>query len=410
MALWAPVTLYLTKMPPSYRSGLSLILPGSGAAASVNLDRIGQASSSASSPYASSSVSPTETYKRLIGAERILAAAAQSLGLEPEEFGKPRVELVDLTGLIHVSMTGPSAEAARDRAAALLAAGLNGARPSGPATPNSGPSAGNAARRSSQDRNTDASSSVMSAKGRTPRRAQAVLLPPKGVRTMNSTGSRSVRSRSVARALQASPIRSPARHCRISSASIARRSSAPRSGWVRMAHRTARIAAAGTISARTRVATPSASNTSGGTAPDTRERHIPFRDNDRPGILLAGALRAYANRWGVTAQRRAADPVAVFAANDDGHRTAQQLAAKGVPVLGVIDPREDAPNFGGYETFAGATVTGTKGRHGLTAIQITRNGRSDWHGCGVLGVSGGWNPNVHLASHHPIMGNGCHGA
>ncbi|MBE3638852.1 sarcosine oxidase subunit alpha family protein [Mangrovicoccus algicola] len=130
------------------------------------------------------------------------------------------------------------------------------------------------------------------------------------------------------------------------------------------------------------------------------ERHIPFRDNDRPGIMLAGAIRAYANRWGVTGQRQAADPVAIFANGDDGHRTAAQLAAKGVPVLGVIDPRRDAPNLGGYETFAGATVTGTRGRLGLTAIEVTRGGRAEWLDCGLLGVSGGWNPNVHLASHH----------
>ncbi|WP_305016864.1 hypothetical protein [Mycobacterium tuberculosis] len=29
------------------------------------------------------------------------------------------------------------------------------------------------------------------------------------------------------------------------------------------------------------------------------ERPIAFENNDRPGIMLAGALRAYANRWGV---------------------------------------------------------------------------------------------------------------
>ena len=130
------------------------------------------------------------------------------------------------------------------------------------------------------------------------------------------------------------------------------------------------------------------------------ERHIPFRDNDRPGILLSGAIRAYLNRWGVTGQRQADDPVAIFTNGDDGHRTAAQLAAKGVPVLGVIDPRADAPNLGGYQTFAGAMVTGTRGRLGLRAIEVTRNGRAEWLDCGLLGVAGGWNPNLHLASHH----------
>ncbi|WP_138466185.1 hypothetical protein [Poseidonocella sp. HB161398] len=121
-ALWAPIGLYLAKAPLRYRTQMSLILPGSGASASVNLDRIGQASSSSSSPFASSSVSPTETYKRLLGAERILDAAALSVGVAPEAFGKPRVELVDQTGLIHVSLTDGSAEGAKARGDALLAA------------------------------------------------------------------------------------------------------------------------------------------------------------------------------------------------------------------------------------------------------------------------------------------------
>ncbi|MEM1128954.1 MAG: sarcosine oxidase subunit alpha family protein [Pseudomonadota bacterium] len=130
------------------------------------------------------------------------------------------------------------------------------------------------------------------------------------------------------------------------------------------------------------------------------ERHIPFRDNDRPGILLAGALRSYAHRWAVTAQADPGDPVAVFTNNDDGHRSAMDLAAKGVPVLGVVDTRDEAPNFGGYETIAGAQVTGTRGRLGLREIRVARGGSETWMKCGVLGVSGGWNPNVHLASHH----------
>ncbi|MBN2759663.1 MAG: sarcosine oxidase subunit alpha family protein [Rhodobacteraceae bacterium] len=130
------------------------------------------------------------------------------------------------------------------------------------------------------------------------------------------------------------------------------------------------------------------------------ERHIPFAENDRPGIMLAGAMRAYANRWAVTPLKNATDRVAVFTNGDDGHRTALDLMAHGVPVLGVIDTRADAPRFGDYRLFAGATITGTKGRHGLTAIQITQGSKAAWYSVGALGVAGGWNPNVHLASHH----------
>ncbi len=130
------------------------------------------------------------------------------------------------------------------------------------------------------------------------------------------------------------------------------------------------------------------------------ERHIPFQDNDRPGIMLAGAMRTYVNRWASAPTRNADDQVAIFTNGDGGHRTALDLLGKGVPVLGVIDTRPDAPVFGKYKVFAGATVTGTKGRLGLQAIQIRQNGQSTWLEAGALGVAGGWNPNVHLASHH----------
>lgn len=126
------------------------------------------------------------------------------------------------------------------------------------------------------------------------------------------------------------------------------------------------------------------------------ERHIPFANNDRPGILLAGALRAYANRWAACPGKR----VAVFANNDDGHRTALDLRAKGVDVVGVIDPRLDAAALGDYPVFAGSVVTNSKGRLGLRAIEVSSDGQRQWIDCDVLGVSGGWNPNVHLASHH----------
>ncbi len=138
------------------------------------------------------------------------------------------------------------------------------------------------------------------------------------------------------------------------------------------------------------------------------ERHIPFANNDRPGIMLAGALRAYVNRWAACPGTQ----VAIFTNNDDGHRTALDLTAKGVPVIGVIDPRPDARALGAYPLFAGATVTGTKGRLGLRAIQITREGQSRWLDCDVLGVSGGWNPNLHLSSHHrgrPVWSDAIHG-
>lgn len=120
--IWAPILGYLQSAPLRYTSSMSLILPGSGASASINLNEIGQASSYANSAFASSSISPTETYKRLIAADRTRRAAADTLGQSLSAYGAPRITLVDQTGLIHLTMTGPSPEDAQARSRALLQA------------------------------------------------------------------------------------------------------------------------------------------------------------------------------------------------------------------------------------------------------------------------------------------------
>lgn len=120
--IWAPITGYLRTAPLSFKSQTSLILPGSGASASMNLNGIGQASSYANSAFSSNSVSPTETYKRLIGADRILAAAAKTMSLSRSDFGQPRINLVDQTSFINLEITGSSPQDAQARGDALLAA------------------------------------------------------------------------------------------------------------------------------------------------------------------------------------------------------------------------------------------------------------------------------------------------
>ncbi len=118
--IWAPITGYLKTAPLSYKSHTSLILPGSGASASMNLNGIGQASSYANSAFASNAVSPTETYKRLLNADRIIDAAATALGVTREDLGRPRVNLVDQTSLIHFEIAGGSPIEAQQRGEAIL--------------------------------------------------------------------------------------------------------------------------------------------------------------------------------------------------------------------------------------------------------------------------------------------------
>ncbi len=125
------------------------------------------------------------------------------------------------------------------------------------------------------------------------------------------------------------------------------------------------------------------------------ERPIAFENNDRPGIMLASALRTYANRFSVAADKR----VAIFTNNDDGHRTAADLHAKGIKIAAVIDVRPDAPKSNDYEVLEGQVVD-TKGRLGLTFAEVKlANGNTRRIECGALGMSGGWNPNVHLTCH-----------
>ena len=124
------------------------------------------------------------------------------------------------------------------------------------------------------------------------------------------------------------------------------------------------------------------------------ERPIAFGNNDRPGVMLAGAVRTYVNRFGVTPGHE----VAVFTNNDDGWRTAADMARKGVHVVAIIDSRDkdavcDVP---GARHYRGEAVMDTVGRKGLKSITLTSGKVIP---VDTLAVSGGWNPNVHLTCH-----------
>ena len=128
------------------------------------------------------------------------------------------------------------------------------------------------------------------------------------------------------------------------------------------------------------------------------ERAIAFGNNDRPGVMLAGAARTYINRYAAAPGRK----LAVFTNNDDGWRTAADARAAGIEVV-VIDPREARPQrFAKLDvpTHMGARVTHVRGKLAVAAIEIAgKNGRTTRIACDALAVSGGWNPAVHLTCH-----------
>ena len=125
------------------------------------------------------------------------------------------------------------------------------------------------------------------------------------------------------------------------------------------------------------------------------ERGIAFSGNDRPGILLAGAVRSYIGRWGVAPGRR----VAVFGNTDDVQATARAVLRAGLEVAAVIDARDHATAPADVPLFAGSAVEATWGRKGLTSIMVRHPGGRREVECDALAVTGGWNPSVHLTCH-----------
>jgi sarcosine oxidase subunit alpha len=126
------------------------------------------------------------------------------------------------------------------------------------------------------------------------------------------------------------------------------------------------------------------------------ERPIAFQNNDRPGIMTAGAVRTYLNRWGVSPGKR----VAVFGNNDEAHKTARDLAAVGVHVVALIDSRHDAVIDGAeFPVFKGAQVSNATGRKELESITIRTATGEEALQVDCLAMSGGWNPSVHLTCH-----------
>jgi sarcosine oxidase subunit alpha len=133
------------------------------------------------------------------------------------------------------------------------------------------------------------------------------------------------------------------------------------------------------------------------------ERPVVFGGNDRPGVMLSGAVRSYLNRYAVQPGQRAV----VFTAGDDGWRTVADLARTSIHVEAVVDSRSEIPSHQirlaariGARLVTGGRVTGTTGWHRLAAVEITDDrGRVEGRGADLLAMGGGWSPAIHLACH-----------
>ncbi len=153
------------------------------------------------------------------------------------------------------------------------------------------------------------------------------------------------------------------------------------------------------------------------------ERPLVFAHNDRPGVMLAGAVRQYVNRYGVAPGKN----VVVFTNNDDAYRTALDLAAAGVAVTAVVDARPAPAGVlaektiaRGIEVIKGSAVIQAIGGKRLRAVDVMAldgsaeavTGSARRIPCDVVAVSGGWNPAIHLFSQSGgkarfVDGNAC---
>ena len=131
------------------------------------------------------------------------------------------------------------------------------------------------------------------------------------------------------------------------------------------------------------------------------ERPLVFGNNDLPGVMLAGAVRTYVNRYAVLPGRRAV----VFTDNDDGWTTAADLVAAGAQVAAVVDSREPivvselTRRYPDIEAIAGE-VNGARGGRHVEAVEVTsRSGTARRIDCDLVAMSGGWSPTLHLTSH-----------
>ncbi|MGY1712287.1 2Fe-2S iron-sulfur cluster-binding protein [Geodermatophilus sp. SYSU D00758] len=140
-------------------------------------------------------------------------------------------------------------------------------------------------------------------------------------------------------------------------------------------------------------------------ATGAHERPVVFADNDRPGIMLAGAARTFLHRYGVLPGREAV----VFTTNDSAYDAALDLHRAGVRVQAVVDarpegsPRREECEHAGIRVLPGAVVSGTQGVERVTHALVApfadgEVGAGSAIGCDLLLVSGGWNPAVHLYS------------
>ncbi|HZF15292.1 MAG TPA: 2Fe-2S iron-sulfur cluster-binding protein [Steroidobacteraceae bacterium] len=128
-----------------------------------------------------------------------------------------------------------------------------------------------------------------------------------------------------------------------------------------------------------------------------------FRNNDLPGVMLAGSVRQYLNRYAVACGRR----VAIVTADDEAYRTALDLADAGIRIAAIVDTRAGADGElprrareRGLAIYQAADAVGAEGRSRVRALRIVPAQSSRLTiDCDLVAMSSGWQPALHLYCH-----------
>jgi sarcosine oxidase subunit alpha len=128
-------------------------------------------------------------------------------------------------------------------------------------------------------------------------------------------------------------------------------------------------------------------------AAGAEERPIAFGGNDVPGVMLASAVRTFANRYAAAP----GEAVVVFTNNDSGYRTARDMRKNGLHVEVIIDSRKDArADSAGVPVIRGGVIVNVSGGKRVTGVELADH---RFIPCDALAMSGGWSPVVNLACH-----------
>ena len=142
-------------------------------------------------------------------------------------------------------------------------------------------------------------------------------------------------------------------------------------------------------------------------ATGAHERPLVFANNDKPGVMLAGAVRTYVNRYTSLPGRNAV----VFTNNDTAWDAAFDMASAGISIAAIVDVREslrralmDRARDRGIRVLPGYAIVATDGTPSVSGVQVARltangdavTGSPDRIACDLVAISGGWSPAVHL--------------